>query len=288
MATRAELPSNPSRDPSAALDIVLPTCLALPTREFLDVDRACILCRSLERFLDPADRWTVHVLVADTEADQIRARLSPDRLDFRFHCHSELLPELNTAWCWRRQQLLKLAAAQRIAGKFCLVLDSDQILTRRLAVSDLVRDGRAMITPESRHVHAAWWTGSAAILGTRPVDDPAITPSCVCLSTALVRGLLDRLVSRLGTAWFTALLGRDDWTEYCLYYTYAQAQGEASHYHFPGELLSTAHSVWFSEQIETWDADKAFAGEHYFICIQSRTNIPPEMVRELTARYLEF
>jgi hypothetical protein len=50
--------------------------------------------------------------------------------------------------------------------------------------------------------------------------------------------------------------------------------------------LGIAHSVWHPAQFEAWDVDRAFDGEHYFIRLQSNTNIPPELIQELTGPYL--
>ena len=143
-----------------------------------------------------------------------------------------------------------------------------------------------MVTPELRERHETWWQGAAEILGTSPANDPVIAMSGVGLSTPLVRGLLERLSERLGEDWMTALLARGDWTEYTLYYTFAQRCADVSRYHFPGALLGIDHSVWFPDQFELWDVDRAFEGDHYLIALQSNTNIPPELIRDMTAKYL--
>lgn len=269
-----------------AMEVVLPTCLGPPGRRFSDLERARILARSLERYLAPGERWTVHVIGASRELAAIRAGLESFELDLVFHGHDEVLDGFTADSGWILQQILKLEAVRLIEGAFYLALDSDHILTRPLRRCDLVRDGRAMATPESRERHDAWWRGAAEILGTEPPDDPVIAMSCVCLSTALVRGLLERLRQRLGTEWKGRLAARRDWTEFALYHTFAQRCGELARYHFHGELLSTRHSVWFPGQFASWDAEQAFDGEHYFIDLQSTTDIPPELIRDLTARYL--
>ncbi len=268
------------------MEVVLPTCIGPAGRLFSDLDRACILARSLERYLCPDESWTIHVLAADEEIDAIRAGLRPFRLDLRFHRHSEVLPGFSTDRGWVLQQFLKLAAARLIRDDFYLSIDSDHILTRRLGVSDIIRDGRAMATLELRERHESWWQGASEILGTSPASDPVIAMSCVCMATPLVRGLLARLSERLGEDWMIALMARRDWTEYALYYTFAQRCADVSQFHFHGELLGIDHSVWFPDQFETWDVDRAFEGGHYFIDLQSTTNFPPELIRDVTARYL--
>jgi hypothetical protein len=269
-----------------AMDVVLPTCIGPPNRRFSDLDRVRILAQSLERHLAPGEPWTVHVIAADHELDEVRTGLDPFQLDLRFHRHTEILPGFSTDHGWILQQFLKLAAVRLIQGEFYLTLDSDHILTRPLRQSDIVRDAKAMATPELRERHEAWWQGASEILGTEPAYDPVIAMSCVCLSTELVYRLLERLHARLGDDWKNCLTARRDWTEYALYYTFAQRCADVSRFHFYGELLGTEHSVWFPQQFAEWDVDRAFDGDHYFIDLQSTTDIPPELIRELTAKYL--
>ena len=197
------------------MEVVLPTCIGPPNRLYSDLERARILAQSLKRYLAPGEPWTIHVIAADRELDQIRSGLVPFPLDFRFHRHTEVLPGFSAASGWVFQQFLKLEAVRLIEGEFYLTLDSDHILTRPLSQSDIVRAGRAMATPELRERHEAWWRGAAEILGTEPAYDPVIAMSCVCLSTALVHGLLKRLRERLGEDWKSCLTAQGDWTEYC-------------------------------------------------------------------------
>jgi len=268
------------------MEVVLPTCIGPPNRLFSDLERARILAQSLQRYLAPGEPWTVHVIAADRELDEIRAGLEPFQLDLRFHRHTEVVPGFSTDSGWILQQFLKLEAVRLIKGEFYLTVDSDHILTRPLSQSDIVRDARAMATPELRERHQAWWQGASEILGTEPAHDPVIAMSCVCLSTALVRGLLKRLRKRLGEDWKSCLTARRDWTEYALYYTFAQRCADAARFHFHGELLGTRHSVWFPQQFAEWDVERAFDGDHYFVDLQSTTDIPPELIRDLTARHL--
>jgi Family of unknown function (DUF6492) len=268
------------------MEIVLPTCLGPPHRRFSDLERARILARSLERYLAPGEPWTVHVIAADRELDEIRAGLEPFRLDLRFHRHSEILPGFSTDSGWILQQFLKLEAVRLIEGEFYLSLDSDHILTRPLSQFDIVRDGRAMATPGRRERHETWWRGTAEILGTEPVDNPVIALTCACLSTTLVRGLLERLRERQGEDWKSRLASRRDWTEFSLYHTFARRCADVARFHFPGELLSTRHCVWLPQEFEEWDVEGAFGGDHYFIDLQSATNIPPELIRDLTEKHL--
>lgn len=270
------------------MDIVLPTCIARPDRLYSDLDRACLLARSLEVFLDPADAWTIHVVAADDELEAIRDRLGRFRLDLRYLTHSDVLDgvDLPPTKGWRKQQYLKLLVARKIDAPIYLSIDSDHILKRPLRPSDVVRSGRAMVTFEPRSNHARWWDGAATALDAGLVPDPAITISCVPMWRPVVLGLLDRLERLHGPGWARTLREADDWTEYALYYTFAHFLGRAEELHAPGPLMSLGRSLWYAEDLSTWDVDDAFADDAYFVCIQSHTDLPPEAIQDLTEPYL--
>ncbi len=268
------------------MDILLLTCIDRPDRQYPDLDRACLLAQTLERFLAPINAWTIHVIAADREMPEIRKRLGHYRLNYRFLPHSDFIDEFPPHRGWVMQQFLKLMAARRIDSPFYLSIDSDHLLTRRTTPADLVGDGRSRVTPEPVAHHARWWAGSAQILGVEPVRDTAITISCVAMATAIVRGLLDHLESVLGDAWMDLLIDRDDWVDYALYYTYVNGMGlcESTHEHAP--ILGVGQSVWHPGAFDSWDAAAAFAGDHHFVCVQSNTEIPPSEIARRIAPHL--
>ena len=270
------------------MDILLLTCIDRPDRLYSDLDRACLLLRSLERFLSPAEDWTIHVIAADRELAEIRDRLSQFRLNFRFLPHSDFIDEFPPDCGWKMQQFLKLLASRRIDAPFYLSIDSDHLLTRQLTPEDVVHDGRSVVTPEPVAHHAGWWKGSAEILGVNPLPEAGtgITISCVAMATAIVRRLVDHLEETCGEAWSEMLIDRDDWVDYALYYTYANGMGLAESSHEFGPLLGAGHSVWHPGQLEGWDVAGAFSGEHHFICVQSNTNAPPSEILRRIEPYL--
>ena len=268
------------------MDIVVLACLGVPGRLHREVDRACVLARSLERFLDPNEDWTLRIVVDDHEMDEVRRVLTPFALDIRFHPHSKFLPDFPKGLGWRKQQFLKLLVARRIASSFYLSIDCDHVLTRPLCHGDLVRDGRSVVTPERRDHHSDWWDGPVEVLEMPRVGELAISISCVCMATEAALGLLDHLEASYGDGWVDVLLDRNDWVDYSLYYTYASGLGPDRQFHIPGPLLGIGESVWFPEDIAGWSASAAFSGEHHFVCLQSNTNMPLDLIREQTAPYL--
>lgn len=268
------------------MDVVVLACLDVPDRTHREVDRACLLARSLDRFLNPEEDWTIRVVADDHELDEVRRVLRPYRLDLQFHAHSEFLAEFPPGIGWRKQQFLKLLAARRVESPFFLSIDCDHLLTRPLSHSDLVVGGRSVVTPEPRAHHAGWWDGPAQILKVPRVGEAAITISCVCMATEAAVGLLDRLEALYGDGWVDVLLDRHDWVDYSLYYTYANAVDPAGRYHVHGPLLGVGESIWHVGDIARWSAASAFHGPHFFVCLQSNTNVSLDLIRELTAPYI--
>lgn len=268
------------------MDIVVLACLGVPGRTHREVDRACVLARSLERFLNTEEDWIIRVVADDHELDEVRRVLQPFRLDFRFHAHSEFLADFPQGIGWRKQQFLKLLVARRVESPFYLSIDCDHLLTRPLSHFDLVVGGRSVVTPEPRAHHEGWWDGPSEILEMPRVGEVAITISCVCMATEAALGLLDRLEALYGDGWVDVLLDRQDWVDYSLYYTYASAVDPAGKYHADGPLLGVGESIWSVEDIPGWSAAAAFCGPHHFVCLQSNTNLSLDLIHELTAPYL--
>src|ERR1019366_8238527 len=101
---------------------------------------------------------------------------------------------------WYRQQLVKLAIVDRIAGDFYLTLDDDMFAVTDFGDADCIAAGRALrsqdrvghrtrnLPPDSPENLDGWLTWSAGILHCAPLDyQPDVTPSI--LACAAVRHL---------------------------------------------------------------------------------------------------
>lgn len=293
------------------LDAVLPLTAS-------DADRAKILFRSLERFFEPLG--TCHVVVPDPEFAAVRPRVPGDRYDVV--AESDVVPEIgwfhSTARLraklrlvgppihgWFVQQLVKLAAAERVGTPFYLTLDADVICVRETRYEDLVPDGRALVqtTPPN---HPEWNDDAERVLGLpRSGRQYAVTPAL--LNVEAVRALAGHLERRvrlrakqvarrlpnplardLLASWRSHLLRSLPWTEYALYGTFVERTGLFDRYHvLAGEDAIYGNAVWLESQFEDWNpASINGDGGFRFSVVQSATRIPPDRIAAKVERLL--
>ena len=286
----------------------LDAVLALTAR---DVERAQILFRSLDAFFEPLA--TCHVVVPDDEVDIVRPRVPRD--GYVVVAESDVVPELpwfrSTARIrsrlrivgppvhgWFVQQLVKLAAADRVRTPFYLTLDADVVCVRPTRYADLVPAGRALVQTSPPN-HPEWNDDAERVLGLpRSGRQYAVTPGLLSRDAvaALARHLAERVDPRarelalwlprgrgrkIVASWRSYLLRKLPWTEYALYGTFVEATGLFERYHvLAGEDAIYGNAVWMESQFDDWDAEATFNRREGFCfsVVQSATRIPPEHV----------
>lgn len=296
------------------LDAVLPLTAG-------DVERAQILFRSLDAFFEPLG--TCHVVVPDADVDAVRPHVPRD--GYVVVPESEVVPEIGWFWAttrlraklrlvgppvhgWYVQQLVKLAAADRVATPFYLTLDADVLCVRATRYEHLVRDGRAVVqtTPPN---HPEWNDAAERVLGLpRSGRQYGVTPAL--LSRDAVLALQQHLEARVGerarriasrlpartlprdvlASWRSYLIRSLPWTEYALYHTFLERTGLFDRYHVDGgEDALYANCVWMEGQFEDWQPDLSFRADDgfRFSIVQSATRVPPEAVWAKVAPYVE-
>jgi hypothetical protein len=239
-----------------------------------DLPRAALLRRSLGRFA--RGLGTLWVVTPDAERDGVAASLAREPvpgLREEVVAETALVPELRLLpWLrgWYRQQLVKLAAADRVRGSAYLALDADVVMTRPAGPSELAPGGRALYAVLHEDSHPDWYDASEAVLGLpapRRGVLHAVTPAM--LSVGGVRELqdfLERKVARglwsggarglrqraavaavraletgrrlAGHAarpplrvWRAYLAASFRFTEYALYFTFLEATGAIDRHH---------------------------------------------------------
>ena len=270
-----------------------------------DVARAQILFRSLESLFEPLR--TCYVVVPDGEAAGVRRQLPRNR--YELVRESDVLPE--AGWFrrtaevraklhlvgppihgWYVQQLVKLAAAEHVGTRFYVTLDADVVCVRPTAYRDLVRDGRGIVqtTPPN---HPEWNDDAERVLGLpRSAEQYAVTPAVLSCDVvgALARHLerrVDPRLRRLGArlprgrardvaaSWRSFLFRGLPWTEYAVYFTFAERTGLFERYHeHGGEDAIYGNCVWMEGQFADWRP----APVAPFSVVQSATRISPELV----------
>lgn len=300
------------------IDAVLPVTVA-------DMPRARLLLRSLSARFECLG--TLYVVAPGHQCGAVESGLAGLCAGVQVLSESEVVPEL--AWLghvrgWYRQQLVKLAIANRVSSEFYLTLDADVLCTRRTTLGQLLdHDGACpragvSVLPDS---HPDWYAHSIKVLGL-PAKRTGllhnVTPAL--LSREGVLGLQAHLAQRAANkAWASGLRGvkqraamarfwlrkptgferwrlwlgsSTPWTEYALYYSFLESTGRYEAYHFDTErcLYDVQRSVWKADgpNFQEWDPAQVFDCEDgaFFVVVQSVANVPVTAVQQKIERFL--
>ncbi|MEZ4288867.1 MAG: DUF6492 family protein [Polyangiales bacterium] len=212
-----------------------------------DEKRVELLVDSLNRFA--IGLGTLHIVAPRDTLAVLKNTLRISNEAFRgveWHEDGVLVPEarfLDVGGGWVRQMIIKLAIAEHIGTEFYMTLDADVVATRTFSAKDLFMDGRAHCGVDHENKHSLWYEQSAKTLRIRPVRagiSHNVTPAILHRPTVLalidhLRALARRkfwVANRKGqNAWRTYLATRR-WTEYAMYYTFAEATGAFERFHF--------------------------------------------------------
>ncbi|MFC4654187.1 MULTISPECIES: DUF6492 family protein [Rheinheimera] len=270
-----------------------------------DLNRAHILFSSLDRFAEPGLFSEFYVVVPANEVaivEQAFARWA--HLGIKVLSENELVPELANypkMRGWRKQQVVKLAIANKMQAKYYLTFDADAICLKPISKANLLPEGKALLQYEFRAQHPKWWKSSARILKMNPnVGDPAVgmTVTPAMLSVDLAKKLQQE-ISRLHGKHWVDFLGQLHipssplnwlphrflmlkWTEYSLYYLCARKLGLLEQYHvivgteqYPQRLL-----VHESHPYEQWEPAYSFSQNcpGLFCVVGSKTFLAPAEV----------
>lgn len=187
---------------------------------------------------------------------------------------------------WLVQQLIKLAATQKLDADACVFADSDACFIRpfdakSLWYSDKIRLYRSERAPlfytNRRYLN---WYGAAAGLVGRPQDslDYAYISQLTSMRKDNVLRMIERIQQWLGLKdWQRALLDVGDISEFILYGCFCEQQPYSNGHWFSSEQL--CHSSWFYsiesvEDIESYL--EQLSVKHVAVHIQSNLNQPVE------------
>jgi Family of unknown function (DUF6492) len=245
------------------------------------------------------------VVVPDDEADSAARHLAGWReLPLRIVLEGEHFPafrRFRRPWQirpWQRQQVIKLNAPAITSSSFVLTLDPDVLAVRAITRGLLLPEGRALLAPEARHIHARWWRDSADLLGVEPaLQGPGMSVTPAVLSTAVLSEVQRRLEEIGGRPWMEVLLtSYCDWTEYTLYLLAADRASMVDRHHIwsddpaaPARLhVDPNLSIWGAEGASSDDLDRLFRSDDpgLFAVVQSSSGLPASEVGAAVARRL--
>lgn len=317
-------------DPAQRLVFVLPIALSNTGRDDSDLLRAQLLWASLDRYFNKSDLERLIIVSPARDLPVISQAAAPFQGSLRIDVvdENDICPELATdpvtlnKWPkpntgWFRQQLIKLAIHRYIETAFYITLDCDVLFVRNFSVRSLIKDGRADVgvlrsgdfehtfrTDVAEHevsVRYARMRHAEGVLGMRR---PAVclnqwygeTP--VILSRDVVSGLVDCIEEKWQKPWRSALLEHLPWTEYCLYFLYAEASGLFERYHAPAGpdcVLRFSQSLWQPSEkylsprdLANWDPQEVFDvdKEGVAVVVQSYLGYPVSGIAQRVAPFL--
>jgi hypothetical protein len=195
---------------------------------------------------------------------------------------------------WYRQQIVKLLvpATLRLGGY--LTLDYDVFCVDDFHATTFVANGRALSRWEPKCQHD-WWRHAAEYVGV-PYD--AATHGLSVTPNILHSDIVHHVLAHVGRGAFdcqTVLalrllrkIGRIPWTEYSLYTSVAEREGNLFDYHVAWDHCYYRDSQVFSEHNYIWQASD-FDRRAYLACrnprakffvVQGKAGIPMREVRE--------
>ncbi len=294
------------------LDAVLPLTIR-------DYERFQILDKSLK--LNCKAIRICWIVTTDKEFEKINSWVQDD--NYQVVAESSLIPEFKLfrkTSGWYKQQLVKIAIAEKIETNYYLTLDADVICTKSVYFSDLVKEGRAVCQITEKDVWPDWYKWAERVLVLKPsrlgvlhnvtptvLSKPAmlklheylshlfhtvdISLNKQDLKLFLLR-LMSKNIMRKYADWRMYLLLRLPWTEYSLYYTFLESMNLFEKYHVQVEdaIYSVDKSIWYRDDFLNWNTEQSFnnnVDNSFFTVVQSSTGITADAVWEKVSPYLK-
>lgn len=265
------------------ITFVLTIALSGTGRPGSDLERASILLDSMASYIDPCMIESLIIVTRPQDQGELEVFMKACYTHFPYklideHTICPVLatnPDTQNSWPtpnqgWLRQQMLKLGVATHIEGEFYMTLDSDVIFCKNLDIQNLLTNGRSVLNIErlddyrriyepvvaehEAYVRLIRYKAAADLLGYA-IDiesrDFWYGETPVIMSTSISRQLLSHLEKLYGQSWDTLLSSRSTWTEYPLYFLFAEESGSFASRHFTGgsnTLLNLDYSIWWESE----------------------------------------
>ena len=190
---------------------------------------------------------------------------------------------------WYRQQLIKLAIHKMVKTQFYLTVDSDVLFTKPFSVASLIKDKRALLNTQCDEDYKQLYCNDIATKEVRirrerykNVEKILKYPRMnqflnhwygetpVLLSKDIAEAMSQHIEHVWNQPWRQTLLRMLPWTEYALYFQYAEQSGLLEKYYHLGDmntLLNLSDSLWRPaidyrnpRNLANWDVDRVFSG----------------------------
>jgi hypothetical protein len=301
------------------LSFVLPIALGHTGRPGSDLDRMKLLFDSLSGRIDkqdvgaflvitrPQDLEIVSSCISSTDFSDVTSVISENSICPELASDPDTFHEFPTPnKGWYRQQLLKLGAARHLTGDFYMTLDSDVVITQPFCARDLITNGKSIVNTQTHSDFRRLFTDQMAddsisvrmgrdlraeeLLRIKRTDRRFYGETPVVLSVPLVLDLLAHIERQYEQDWDHWLLENTPWTEYSLYFTYAEGTGQFEKFHVAGGLdsvLRLTDSLWYPAQdyrtprsLDDWRWAAKPSRDGVAVVVQSYLGYEPGAVRQ--------
>jgi len=312
------------------LTFVLTLALSGTGRDDEDLERVGLMLDSFSRFFDPQCLWEFIIVTPSGDEKAVKKAIRPKFSQSKLRILNETLlcpeflenPDTSNTWPkpnkgWYRQQLIKLAIHEQVRTPFYMTVDADVIFSRPFSANSLIKDGKAILNTQYANDYRQLYREDIAnkeirirrerykeaerILKIRCPDQflerwYGETP--VLLSKELVQSLTSHIGESWNRPWRQVLLNQLPWTEYALYFEYAEHTGLLEKYYYRGDmdaLLSLSDSLWqpyenyrIPRSLDNWNVDNAFSnqGQGIAVVVQSYLGYPVKDVRNKVDHYI--
>jgi hypothetical protein len=264
-----------------------------------DLERTCFLIESLARHWQDHRPFELLIVAPARDGDIIRAGVPKmARVNITLHSERDYFPLFSRFFLlpgWFRQQIVKLYVPSKLAFGGYLTLDSDVACVGDFDATTFVHEGRALSGWEPKR-HHKWWQGAAKMAGV-PYDAKAhglsVTPNILHgdLAAQALEHFQHGPVDPVTALSFEVIrkVGTIPWTEYSLYTSVAELNGNLLDYHLHWDPCYFSEIKLFSELSCVWATDdferlgklpKGTDPGGKFIVVQSHAGIPLDQVRE--------
>jgi hypothetical protein len=313
----------------ALLSFVVPVALADTGREGSDLERLSLFLDTFLHFFDRRDLADFLVVARPQDVAALERLVARKGMSgiARVLDENDIVPELRSdpptehVWPrpnkgWHRQQIIKLACHAHVSTEFYMAADSDILFVKPFGAATLIEDGRAILNVQTRGelekiyatigmkyevgFHTMGHGQARKLLGMsrsyrRTYSYYGYSP--VVLSRSIVASMTEHLSRRHGQNWREVLISQLPWTEYGLYFTFAEATGALDKFHRIGGLDSvlrvTDSVLWPSDYykeprtLENWTLGSLESPpEGIAVGVQSHLGYGPAAVRAAAGRLL--
>ena len=312
------------------LSFLLTIALSGTGRDDQDLERVKLLLRSFRKYFDESELSRFFVVTTPRDAVVVEGALRPVLAGDRLEIVNELDvcpefasdPDTTTQWPtpnkgWYRQQLIKLAIHERIDTPYYMTLDSDVLFVQPFSTRSLIRGGKAALNVQTQADYHRLYRKKLAAhevtvresryrraehilkLARKPEyvrQWYGETP--VLLNCRIVKALAEHIEATWRKPWRQALLDNLPWTEYPLYFLFAEERGLLARHYVPGSadsVLRLSQSLWQAadqyvvpRDLTNWDPGSIFdSGEEGIaVVVQSYLGYPVADIAQRVDPYL--